>query len=349
MGTKTMLSPNNERRQIDITPIPLYRGPAAVASLLGAANSVSAMAYRDAALAMAKEIRFSQRRIHLYTLLGEAAGAASAALISSRVARFARVRFVGPLIQTALKAKVANAAVFGTIGFNLGAELIATIKPATRYLDGVVNALLRYSGAGDTRVIGIKAPVLLLIAGELIVRADNDSATSSYLRRFASAIIMAAAAGDWDANSYVMCEIPGPMAEVIYESYDRWSEIQLAEESLSSASVFLVALAGGAADFALLRNPSNKVLVAISSRSLALARALAAGGDSSTTEQLMQVASWAAANPEEARACLGLGWRTLLWLARGVARFVALIGLRSPLYLEADEADSIPLAEGENE
>lgn len=349
MKTKVVPSPSNEQVRIDKGPIPLYRGPAAIASAQGVTDPTSVMAYRDAALAMAREIRSSQRRIHLYTLLGEAAGAASAAVISSRVARFARVRFVGPLIQNALRAKVANAAVFGTIGFNLGAELIATIKPATRYLDGVVNALQEYSAADGTRTIGIGAPVLLLIAGELIVRADNDSTTRSYLRRFASAIIMAAAAGGWDANSYVMCEVPGPMAEVIYESYDRWSETQLAEESLSSASVFLVALAGGAADFALLRNPSNKVLVAVSSRSVALARALAAGGDSSTTEQLMRVASWAATNPEEARACLGLGWRTLLWLARGVARFVALIGLRSPLYLEADEADSIPLAEGGND
>lgn len=345
MKTKATLSPSSEHKQIGVVPIPLYRGPAAVASVLGVADPSSTMAYRDAALAMAREIRVSQRRVHLYTLLGEAAGAASAALISSRVARFARVRFVGPLIQNVTRAKVANAAVFGTIGFNLGAELIATIKPATRYLDGVVNALQRCSGADGTHVIGIKAPVLLLIAGELIVRADNDSATTSYLRRFASAIIMAAAAGGWDANSYAMCEVPGPMAELIYESYDRWSETQLAEESLSSASVFLTALAGGAADFALLRNPSNKVLVAVSSKSVALARALAAGGDSSTTEQLVQVASWAATNPEEARVCLGLGWRALLWLVHGVARFVALVGLRSPLYLEADEADSIPLAE----
>lgn len=349
MKAKATPSPNSEQKRIDAAPIPLYKGPAAVVSVLGMASSASAMAYRDAALAMAREIRFSQRRIHLYTLLGEAAGAASAALISSRVARFAKVRFVGPLVQNVMRAKVANAAVFGTIGFNLGAELIATIKPATRYLDSIVNALQGYSSADGTHVIGVKAPVLLLIAGELIVRADNDSAVRSYLRRFASAIITAAAASGWDANSYVMCEVPGPMAEVIYESYDRWSETQLAEESLSSASVFLVALAGGAADFALLRNPSNKVLVAVSSRSVALARALAAGGDSSTTEQLMQVASWAAANPEEARVCLGLGWRALLWLVHGVARFVALIGLRSPLYLEADEDDSIPFAEGRNE
>lgn len=349
MKVKAMPSPSNEQKQADTGPIPLYRGPAAVASILGVANPASAMAYRDAALAMAREIRTSQRRIHLYTLLGEAAGAASAALISSRVARFAKVRFVGPIVQNVTRARVANAAVFGTIGFNVGAELIATIKPATRYLDGVVNALQRYSDTRGAHVIGIEASVLLLIAGELIVRADNDSATQSYLRRFASAIITAAAASGWDAGSYIMCEVPGPMAEVIYESYDRWSETQLAEESLSSASVFLAALAGGAADFALLRNPSNKVLVAISSRSVALARALAAGGDSSTTEQLIQVASWVAANPEEAQICLGLGWRALLWLVHGVARFVALVGLRSPVYLEADEADSIPLAEDRNE
>lgn len=345
MKTKVVPLPGSEQKQVGTTPVPLYKGPAAVVAALSMPSQVSVTAYRDAAIAMAREIRLSQRRIHLYTLLGEAAGAASAAIISSRLARFMKVRFIGPLIQKAMRAKVANAAVFGTIGFNLGAELIATIKPATRYLDAVVSALQRYSFGDSNRVIGIQAPVLLLIAGELIVRADNDSTARSYLRQFASAIIMAAAADGWGADSYVMCQVPGPMAEVICESYDRWSEMQLREESLSSVSVFLVALAGGAADFALLRNPSNKVLVTVSSKSMALARALSAGGESSTVEQLTQVASWANAHPEEARDCLGLGWRALLWLVHSVARFVAAIGLRSPLYLEADEDDSIPLAE----